>query len=303
MAGLLFPRERISMSERLGIIGYPIRHSISPIFQQAALDFYSMDATYQSWEVEPLALPDFIVGLRSQGVLGINVTVPHKETVMAHVDHVDDWAKSVGAVNTIVNEQQTLIGHNTDSSGFLRALEEHGHFSPEGRNVLIFGAGGSAKAVALALSRQGVAKIIIANRTVQRAGRLAELIETHGSLSPAQQLPRVGAIPLFDSEQALATAAAGSDLLVNCTTMGMKHGPDEAGSPIAAEYISSSALVYDLVYNPPETPLLRAAARAGAATLGGLPMLVYQGAASFEYWTGQVAPVEVMLRAADKALR
>ncbi len=287
------------MSKRLGIIGYPIRHSISPIFQQAALDYYSLDATYQAWEVEPSSLPEFVAGLRSPDTLGSNVTVPHKEAVMPHLDQVDDWARMAGAVNTIVNEDGKLTGHNTDGPGFLRALEEHGHFSPEGRRVLIIGAGGSAKAVALALARRGVASITIANRTLHRAQRLAELLEGHGSLLGDI---RVEAISLIPSGEALVQAAATSDLVVNCTTLGMVHGPDEDSSPLPAEYIPSHALVYDLVYNPPETPLLREAARAGATILGGLPMLVYQGAASFELWTGKRAPVEVMMKAAEAAL-
>ena len=286
----------------MGIIGYPIRHSISPIFQQAALDYYSLDATYQAWEVAPQGLAEFVQGVRSADTLGINVTVPHKEAVMSHLDDIDDWAQMAGAVNTVVNDRGKLAGHNTDGSGFLRALEEHGHFSPEGSRVLIIGAGGSAKAVAMALARKGVSTITIANRTLQRAQRLAELIEGHG--------PRVEAVPLFrpgedssvSSAQTLAQAAATADLLVNCTTLGLRHGPDENTSPIAAQHIPSRALVYDLVYNPPETPLLREAARAGAGTLGGLPMLVYQGAASFEFWTGKKAPVELMMKAAEAAL-
>ena len=143
------------MSKRVGIIGYPLGHSISPIFQQAALDYHSINANYQAWELEPEVLAEFIQGLRSPDTLGVNVTVPYKEAVMAHLDQVDHWAEMVGAVNTIANEGGKLKGVNTDSSGFLRALGDHGHFSPEGRRVLIIGAGGSAKGVALALARQG----------------------------------------------------------------------------------------------------------------------------------------------------
>ena len=290
------------MSKRVGVIGYPIRHSISPVFQQAALDYYALNATYQRWEVEPQALPEFIETLRSPDTWGVNVTVPHKEAVMPYLDHIDDWAKTVGAVNTILNENGRLGGYNTDSSGFLRALEGCGRFSPEGRSVLIIGAGGSAKGVALALASRGAGAITIANRSLRRAQSLVELIRSHGSHGPAQDAPRTEELPLEGATDALARAAAGCDLLVNCTTLGMKHGPDEDASPIPAKYIRPHALVYDLVYNPPETPLLREAARAGAATLGGLPMLVYQGAASFELWTGNKAPVEVMLKAGKEAL-
>ena len=278
---------------RVGIIGYPIRHSISPVFQQAAFDCLSLEARYQAWEVEPGSLGQFIGGLRSADTLGVNVTVPHKEAVMPHLDAIDEWARLAGAVNTIVNEGGKLRGYNTDGTGFIRALEQHGHMSPEGLRVLIIGAGGSAKGVALALARRGAASVTIANRTLERAQRLAELIGAHG--------PVAEAIPLVPGE-ALAHAAARSDLMVNCTTLGMKHGPGEDISPLPAEYIPPSALVYDLVYNPPETPLLRDAGRAGASVLGGLPMLVYQGAASFKLWIGKEPPVEVMLKAAQGAL-
>ena len=291
-----------AVSKRLGIIGYPIRHSISPVFQQAALDHCSMDATFEAWEIDPRRLPEFITSVRSPETLGINVTVPHKEAVMSHLDSIDNWAEMAGAVNTVVNEAGKLAGHNTDGSGFLRALEEQGKFHPEGRNVLIIGAGGSAKAVALALCGRGAASITIANRTLQRAQRLVELLESNASFGTAKSRPRVEAVPLHSPEDTLERAASESELVVNCTTMGMKHGPDETHSPIPARYIPSRALVYDLVYNPPETPLLREAARAGAATLGGLPMLVYQGAAAFQLWTGQKAPVEVMMRAAQEAM-
>ena len=278
---------------RVGIIGYPIRHSISPVFQQAAFDCLSLEARYQAWEVEPGSLGQFIGGLRSADTLGVNVTVPHKEAVIPHLDAVDEWAQLAGAVNTIVNEGGKLRGYNTDGTGFIRALEQHRRMSPEGLRVLIIGAGGSAKGVALALARGGAASVTIANRTLERAQRLAELIRTHG--------PVAEEIPLVPGE-VLADAAARSDLVVNCTTLGMKHGPGEDSSPLPVEYIPPGALVYDLVYNPPETPLLRDAGRAGASVLGGLPMLVYQGAASFKLWTGKEPPVDVMLKAAQGAL-
>ena len=282
------------MAALVGIIGYPIRHSISPVFQQAALDHYSIDATYEAWEVEPPKLAEFIGWLRSNDAMGINVTVPHKETVIAHLEETDEWAKQAGAVNTLVNRGGKFTGHNTDGVGFIRALQERAGFSAEGANVLILGSGGSAKGVALALARQGASSITFANRTLERAQQLAELVGKQGLT--------VNAIPLFDDEEGLARVSVGSDLLVNCTTMGMKHGPDEVGSPIKAGGIPGEALVYDLVYNPPETPLLREAKLAGARTLGGLAMLVYQGAASFEHWTGRQAPVDVMMNAAERAL-
>jgi shikimate dehydrogenase len=284
--------EQPAVSVSLGIIGFPIAHSISPAFQQAALDYCGIDATYQAWEVAPAAVEEFIRRLRDPNVLGINVTVPHKEAVIPYLDEVDDWATQAGAVNTIVHQGGRLTGHNTDGHGFLKALQEVGGFEPQGRRVLVMGAGGAARGVVLALLREGLGHLTIANRTVERAHRLAQLARGHGVTAQA--------IPLAGEE--LAAEAAQAELIVNCTSIGMAHGPDPAGTPLAWQQIPLVALVYDLVYNPLETPLLRAAARAGARTLGGIHMLVYQGAASFELWTGRTAPVEVMLEAAIRAM-
>ena len=279
------------MAQRLGIIGHPIGHSISPVFQQAALDAIGFDGTYEPWDVAPEGVAEFVDGLRAPGTLGINVTVPHKEAVIPFLDEVDDWASTAGAVNTIVNREGRLTGHNTDGIGFLRALREGAGFEPRGRDVLVLGAGGSARAVVYALARAGAAQLFVANRTVERAERLVALAIDSGSASESLQL----------SEAASVTGEV--SLIVNCTSIGMVHGPDETGSPLSASDIPSSVLVNDLVYNPQETPLLREASRAGASTLGGIQMLVYQGAASFEMWTGQDAPVDVMLDAATAAMR
>ena len=279
------------MPQRLGIIGHPIGHSISPVFQQAALDAIGFDGVYQPWDVAPGAVGEFIASLRAPGTLGINVTVPHKESVIPFLDEVDDWAATAGAVNTIVNRDGRLTGHNTDGIGFLRALREGAGFEPQDQAVLVLGAGGSARGVVYALAQAGAARLTIANRTLERAQRLAQISADSGV--PAQ------AIALSDAPNAAANAA----LIVNCTSMGMVHGPDETGSPLSTADIPPAALVNDLVYNPLETPLLREAARAGAAVLGGIQMLVYQGAASFEMWTGQPAPAPVMLEAATAAMR
>ena len=280
------------MTSKLGIIGYPIGHSISPVFQQAALDYCGIDGAYQAYQVAPDSLEQFFQGLRQPDFLGINVTVPHKEAVIPYLDEVDDWATAAGAVNTVVNRNGRLSGHNTDGSGFLRALKEGAGFYPEGSRTLVLGAGGAARGVILALVRDGVARLTVANRTLERAQRLADLAQADGTSSRA--------IPLSGHE--LTEAAATADLIVNCTTIGMSHGPDETGSPLSTDQIPATALVNDLVYNPLETPLLQEAQRAGARVLGGIHMLVYQGAASFEMWTGRDAPVNVMLEAATKAM-
>lgn len=281
------------MQTALGIIGYPIGHSLSPVFQQAALDACGIDAQYLAYPVAPDEVGQFVNGLRQPGIMGINVTVPHKEAVMSFLDEIDDWATEAGAVNTIVNRQGRLTGHNTDGYGFLRALREGAGFEPAGRRVLILGAGGAARGVVLALAREGVGSLAIANRTPARAENLAELAQNRDITAQA--------IPL--SGTALTEAAAAAELIVNCTTVGMTHGPGEDATPLSGDAIPATALVYDLVYNPPETRLLREAARAGAATLGGIEMLVYQGAASFEMWLERPAPAPVMLEAAIAAMQ
>ena len=280
------------MTLSLGIIGFPIGHSISPAFQQAALDHLGIDADYQAWEVDPEGVGEFLQALRQPDKLGINVTVPHKETVIPFLDEMDEGAREAGAVNTVVHREGRLIGYNTDSHGFLQALREARNFRCEGRRVLVLGAGGAARGVVLALIREGVSELVIANRTFARGERLASLARERGIACRAIEM----------SWNELALAAVSADLIVNCTTAGMSHGPDAAHSLLLEQQIPPTALVYDLVYNPMETPLLRAAGRAGASTLGGIQMLVHQGAASFELWTGQPGPIPVMLEAATRAM-
>ena len=280
------------MTKRLGIIGYPIGHSISPIFQQAALDALGIDATYEKWEVTPEGVGDFVNGLRAPDSWGINITLPHKQAVIPLLDEVDEWATAAGAVNTIVNHDGRLTGHNTDGPGFLRALLVETGYDPKGTRALILGAGGSARGILLALVRGGVDSLVIANRTMERAETLAKLAVENGVKSEA--IPIAGNV--------LIKSAASADLIVNCTSVGMSHGPDEQGTPLTAAQIPASAIVNDVVYTPLETPLLREAAAAGATALGGLHMLVYQGVLSFQMWTGQDAPADVMLAAATKEM-
>ena len=277
----------------LGIIGHPIGHSISPRFQQAGLDHLAVDHRYLPYDVHPDLVGDFVASLRGESVLGINVTVPHKEAVMPFLDEIDEWAAEAGAVNTIVNRAGRLVGYNTDGYGFLRALRESAGLDPAGKRALILGAGGSARGVVQALLRAGVAELVIANRTLERAEALAELAANRG----------VPAWPIRLDALQTGNVPEGTALIVNCTSLGMHHGPDEDASPLPASQIPPSSLVYDLVYNPMLTPLLREAHSVQASTLGGISMLVYQGAASFELWLERPAPVSVMMDAAMSAMR
>ena len=280
------------MTKRLGIIGHPIGHSISPIFQQAALDYIGIDATYEKWEVTPESVRDFVNSLRAPDTLGINITLPHKQAVIPFLDEVDEWATSAGAVNTIVNHDGRLSGHNTDGPGFLQALLVETGYDPKGTRALILGAGGAARGILLALIRGGVDSLVIANRTMERAENLAQLSQDNG----------VGSEAISLSGDALTESAASADLIVNCTSMGMSHGPAEHDSPLSAAQIPATAIVNDVVYTPILPPILKETAEAGAIALGGLHMLIYQGALSFKMWTGQDPPVDVMLEAATREM-
>ena len=278
------------MTKRAGIIGFPVSHSVSPALQQAAFDYHGIEARYEYWETTPEALAERIASLRDPGVLGAQVTVPHKQEALAFVDAMTDDVRALGAVNVIANDNGTLAATNTDVTGFVRALREDAGADLRGKRVLLLGAGGAARAIVLGLAREGIASLAIANRTAQRARDVAAVA--------AGMVSRIEAIPL--SPEALASEAADADLIVNSTTLGMTGvgGP----APLAARAIPPAALVYDIVYNPPDTPLLLEAKAAGAQTLGGLAMLVYVGAEAFEQWTGLKAPVGVMMAAAEKAL-
>jgi len=284
----------VSETKLLGVIGYPLGHSLSPAFQQAALDALGIDARYERWETPPEALEERVAALRDPLCLGANVTVPYKERVIPLLDELDEVATQAGAVNTIVNRGGRLMGHNTDVDGFLRALREAGDFEPRGCIALVLGAGGAARAAVLALVRSGASLVYVANRTYHRVFRLVE------DLRPLAARTRLVSLPL--TYAALQGASVGWDLVVNCTTLGMPGTVDANKSPLPAELIPADCLVFDLVYRPDPTPLLRDAETRGARVLDGLPMLVYQGAESFRLWTGREAPIEVMFRAAREAL-
>ncbi len=278
--------------QHVGIFGYPLSHSISPAFQQAAFDHYGLQVTYHAWPTAPKDLGDAIGRLYTEDHMGANVTVPHKDAAVGMVDDVDPVARRIGAVNTIVHRGDGLVGYNTDLEGFVRGLKKHGGFEPTDQRVLLLGAGGAARAAAFGLAGERVASLTIANRTVRRAQSLADDLR--------EFLPNVSVVGL--EEPALGKAAAECDLIVNSTSIGMSSGDGDGQTPLDGGRIPSRALVYDLVYNPVETPLIREAHRVGARVLGGLPMLVYQGAAAFELWTRKEAPVDVMFAAAEHAL-
>jgi shikimate dehydrogenase len=279
--------------KHLGVISGEGRKSLSPIFQQAAIDALGLDLVYEAWPTPPEGLNTRVTTLRAPSALGANVTIPHKEAIIPLLDELDASASRVGAVNTVRNQDGTLSAHNTDVEGFLRGLRVDGGMDPRGQHALIAGAGGAARAVAIALIDAGAASVTIINRTYSRASRLVQ------SLLETTEGAELTALP--DMYPSWVSAAPRCTLLVNCTPAGSVSESD-AGSAIPFDILRPGMLVHDLVYLPSETPLMAAARSRGARVLGGLPMLIYQGAASLELWTGQQAPVEVMFAAAREAL-
>jgi len=277
----------------IGLIGKPLAHSISAVFQQAALDHLRLDARYELWETEREALGERVAGIRRPDFLGANVTVPYKELVIPLLDEIDPLAGRIGAVNTIVNRDGRLCGYNTDMTGFARALREEGGFDASGTRVVLLGAGGAGRAVTMALIQGKAASVTITDLVPERAERLVEDLGRQGE-TVLRNVPA--------TKDNLAAAVAGCQLLVNCTPIGMRHSKEEHDLPMPSELIPARALVFDIIYNPLETRFVAEAKRRDARTLGGLSMLVYQGAASFELWTGRQAPLDVMFHAARQAL-
>ncbi|MCH8029895.1 MAG: shikimate dehydrogenase [Candidatus Dadabacteria bacterium] len=270
-----------------GIFGHPVSHSFSPAMHNAAFEALGLDCVYVAFDVQPKDLEASAGALRTMSVAGINVTVPHKESVIPFLDTVSQEAELVGAVNTVKNDGGVLKGYNTDVGGFLRALKEDIGCEPGGMRVALLGAGGAARAVLTALCMNGAREINVINRTVAKAQGLADEFQN----SFEQIVINAHGLANADSVE---SCLAGADLLVNCTSAGMK-GVESLALPLEA--LGSETLVYDLVYNPLETELVAAARRRGNLAETGLSMLLYQGAESFEIWTGARAPVEVMKQA------
>jgi shikimate dehydrogenase len=266
------------------LLGHPVGHSLSPTMQQAAFAAVGLNAAYLPWDVVPDRLPASVQGLRTiRNLLGANVTVPHKEAVLPLLDGLTPEAEAVGAVNTLLVREGKLIGDNTDGAGFLAVLRQDLRGNIQGLSALILGAGGAARAVAMGLAGAGARHLLLLNRSLDRAKRLADVVAGH---HPNCQ---VTAQPLHDRWR--ISEVAEIRLLVNTTLVGLQQN----AQPLF-DYSSLSApiMVFDLIYNPPETDLLRAARAQGCSTVNGLAMLVRQGALAFERWTGKPAPVQAM---------
>jgi len=268
-----------------GVIGDPIEHTLSPIMHNAAFKALKLDFAFLAFKVKAADVEKAVSGMRALGIHGLNVTMPHKSAVINYLDEVDQAAKAIGSVNTILNKDGRLFGFNTDGVGALQALRENG-VEPRGKKVLLLGAGGAARAIAYTLAREAD-ELVILNRTAKQAAELANLLkQTFDRKVVADAL----------SPNAIKDTLQDSDLLINATSVGMK--PNANKTPVAFEWLRPDLAVMDIVYNPVETKLAKDAKAAGAKVVSGFEMLIYQGAASFEIWTGHSAPVEVMRHAA-----
>ena len=277
-----------AVTQLVGVIGWPVAHSLSPAMHNSVLQGLGLNWRYVPLPVAPGTVEDAVRGMRALGFRGINVTVPHKQAVLGMMDEIAPEAAALGAVNTVVVERKdggtaTLHGYNTDVPGFIGSLEAGGYDPASGRKALVVGAGGASRAVVYGLLRAGVAEVLIFNRTVARAESLAT--DLHGAGIGNGRL----GVRVLDPE-ALAAEADAADLLVNATTVGMWPHVDESVWPDRIP-LPRHLTVYDLVYNPLETGLLRHARRCGAKGIDGLGMLARQGALALALWLEAASPL------------
>jgi len=268
-----------------GVIGDPIEHTLSPAMHNAAFNHLKLDFVFLAFKVKAAEVENAMRGMRCLGIHGLNVTMPHKSAVIAYLDEVDSTAKFLGSVNTILNDSGRLLGFSTDGAGALKALREN-DVNPNGKKLLLLGAGGAAKAIAFAAAKE-VGELVLLNRTPEKTRDLAEVLSrTFNKKVVGDTL----------SPSTIQKNLQDTDILINATSVGMH--PHSSQSLIAPQWLKPELIVMDIVYNPIETRLMKDAKAAGAQVINGVEMLIYQGAASFEIWTGRSAPIEVIRRAA-----
>lgn len=269
-----------------GVIGSPVRHSLSPTLMNAAFTATGLDWTYVAFDVAVERFPDALVGARALGIAGLSVTMPHKDAAAACVDELSPVAQRLGAVNCIANVGGALVGHNTDGEGFVRSLASDLGFTPQGRRCVVLGAGGAARSVVLSLALSGAEEVVVVNRTFDRAERAASLAGDRG---------RVVSPDLAHSD------LADADLVVNATSLGM-DGVGAHELPCDPTPFHDGQVVVDLVYRPLVTTWIVEASARGALVANGVPMLAQQAAVQFEIWTGVDAPIDVMTDAVADSL-
>ncbi|MCF2584655.1 shikimate dehydrogenase [Mitsuokella multacida] len=276
-------------TKNLGVMGWPIAHSLSPVLQNAAIEEAGLDYVYISLPVPPEKLKEAVAGLRAMQFTGWNVTIPHKQAIMAELDAVDEDARIIGAVNTVVNRDGHLTGYNTDCIGFMQPLAQQG-FLPKGKEATILGAGGAARAVIWGLLRAKVKRITLGVRNPAKAARLAEEFAAYGEIQV-----------LHWEDSAFAEHLAVTDLLVNTTPLGM-YPHVEGMPPVDWTKLKKDALVYDIIYTPERTRFLSEAQAHGHAIINGEGMLAGQGEAAFTLWTGVAPDLALMKRALREEL-
>ncbi|MHB1382243.1 MAG: shikimate dehydrogenase [Thermoleophilia bacterium] len=267
----------------VGIFGDPVSHSLSPQMHNAAYEAMGLDLCYVPMHVSKEGLAAAVAGIKVMGFLGVNLTIPHKVAVVPLLDRLDTAAATIGAVNTVVNDNGSLVGYNTDGVGFIMALEEETPIEYAGTEALVFGAGGAARAISLALAQKGIGAINIVNRSRDSAESLRDML-----LASFPQLP----VSLNDLEDDYNDLVSTSKLVINATSVGMEGRLK--GSSFTVDRLSSDHTVCDVVYSTGETSLLIAANEFRATTMGGLGMLLHQGAEAIRLWSGQEPPLPVM---------
>ena len=270
------------------VIGNPIKHSLSPVMHNAAFKRLKMNALYMLFEKTREDFPAAVRQLKAMKVGGFNVTVPYKEEIIPYLDGLDEQARRIGAVNTVLNQKGRFIGYNTDAPGFIASLKEDLDFAPQGKNIFIIGAGGSARAIGFALAKEKAKTIVFRDCLAEKAKRLAKDIK--------------GIFP--DCLVSSVTSTIGDrlltiDLLVNASNCGMKNSDP---LPIDPKILPAGIKVYDIIYNPAPTKLVKESGRKRIKAVNGLGMLLRQGTAAFEIWTNKKAPVELMRQALLKAI-
>lgn len=263
------------------IIGDPVQHSLSPLMQNAAFSALGIKSTYISFRVPSKDLKPSIESLKSIGIAGFNVTIPHKMSIMQYIDELDDTASKSNAVNTVINDTGKLIGYNTDIYGFIQPLYRR-NIDFKGKKVLIIGAGGAAYAIVTALSyEKGIEEIRVVNRSSHNASKLVE------------HALKLGLNTHKEDFENLCKLALQSDLIINSTSIGLNN----ESSPIERNFINPNSIVYDIVYKPIDTDLIRKAKQVNAKVVYGYEMLIAQGAQAFKIWTGCDAPIDAMKKA------
>lgn len=274
----------------LGVIGNPIAHSLSPVMQNAGIAAAGLDYSYIAMPVENEALAEAVAGMKALGFRGINVTIPHKQAIMPFLDKIDQDAQIIGAVNTVLNQDGYLTGYNTDVIGFIDGMKQQG-FQPAGKHALLLGAGGAARAIVWGLIKEKVASLTIAVRNPAKVQPMVDEFKQYMDITL-----------LNWQNEALNAQLSKTQLLINATPLGMEPHVD-AMPPIDWSCVQPAAFVYDIIYTPAETLFLKTAKEKGCQILNGEAMLVGQGAAAFEIWTGQKLNQAPMAEALRQALQ